>query len=86
MSKPVRLEFNNSGAWKVLGQFNLDNPHQAGNVMHAAEQLLTVLYDGTLTKQWPSLRISTDDGLATALFYWTAERGGWFDAKTKEPV
>lgn len=86
MSKPCRLEINNSGSWKVLGRFDAADEYHSDMVMEAAADLIKVLNDGAEPRRCASLRISTDDGLGAVLMRWTAERGLWVDAVTGEPA
>lgn len=78
MSRPCILAINNSGSWKTLGHFDASYAHQADEIMSTAAALLVSLNAGKPPKQWPTLRISTDDGLAAVLMYWTRERG-WYE-------
>ena len=73
--KPCLLAINNSGAWKTLGQLDASDEAHANCVMAIAEDLMNALHHGKPHKQWPTLRISTDDGLASVLMHWTVERG-----------
>lgn len=79
--KPVRLELNNSGAWKVLGRFDAADDEQTSLVLDAAEDLIKVLHNSFDPKGCPTLRVSIDDALQTVLLRWSIERG-WRDAKT----
>ena len=36
-TKPVRLELNNSGAWKVIGRFGADDEEHASLVMDGSK-------------------------------------------------
>lgn len=84
--KPVRLEVNNSGAWKVIGRFDAADDDQSALVLDAAEDLIKTLNNGAPPRQCGKLRVSIDDALNEVLMYWTAERGCWYDARTKEAV
>ncbi len=79
--KPVRLELNNSGAWKVLGRFDADDDFQASLVLDAAEELFTTLHNSEDPKHCPTLRVSIDDALQTVLLRWDITRG-WRDVET----
>jgi hypothetical protein len=70
-ARPVRLELNNSGAWKALATFDAGDDDMADKA-RAAGQLL-----GELGGQRTSLRICTAEALPVVLLRWTAERG-WF--------
>ena len=85
LKKPVRLEFNNSGAWKVLGRFDADDEDQASLVLDAAEDLVKTLHNSEDPKRCPTLRVSHDDCLCEVILRWDLARG-WRDAKTGEPV
>lgn len=82
-AKPVRLEFNNSGAWKVLGRFDAADDEQTSLVLDAAEDLIKTLHNSEDPKRCPTLRVSIDDWLGSVLLRWCIERG-WTDAKTGE--
>lgn len=85
MKKPARLELNRSGSWKLLGVFDAAVEDATDEIMNAAEKLAQALNDPAAGgRNGVSLRISNDDQVA--LMYWTAERDGWFDAKTMEAV
>ena len=45
MSKPCRLELNNSGAWKLLGRFDAADEEHSSLVMDAAEDLIKTLHN-----------------------------------------
>ena len=78
-AKPVRLEFNNSGAWKVLGRFDAADDAQPDLVLDAAEDLVRALHNSEDPKGCPTLRVTMDDGLQQVLARWDIERG-WRDA------
>lgn len=84
-TKPVRLELNNSGAWKVLGRFDAADGEQSALVLDAAETLVQTLHNSEDPKGCPTLRVSMDDGLGSVLMRWQIERG-WYDARTGEPA
>ena len=84
MSKPCRLELNNSGAWKLLGRFDAADEEHSSLVMDAAEDLIKTLHNCEDSRRCPTLRISIDhhaDSVDVVLLRWTIERG-WYDAKT----
>jgi len=85
MKKPVRLELNNSGSWKVLGRFDCNDDEHCGQVMDAAENLVKTLHNSEDAKRCPTLRITIDDALATVLARWTLAEG-WRDVETGEPA
>jgi len=85
LKKPVRLELNNSGAWKVLGRFDAADDEQSALVLDAAETLVQTLHNNEDPKRCPTLRVSIDDNLQEVLLRWDLTRG-WRDAKTGEPA
>lgn len=85
MKKPVRIELNNSGAWKLLGRFDAADDDQTSLVLDAAETLVQTLNNGEPAKRCPTLRVSMDDALASVLMRWDLE-SGWRDAHTGEPA
>lgn len=86
MSKPCRLEINNSGSWKVIGRFDAADELHSDIVLDAAEKLILALNNGAEPRRCASLRISTDDGLGAVLMRWTAERGMWTDVMRGDPA
>lgn len=87
-TKPVRLELNNSGSWKVLGRFDADDDEQASLVMDAAQTLVQTLHNSEDPKGCPTLRVSMAhpaDSVDLVLVRWDIERG-WRDAITGQPV
>lgn len=44
-AKPVRLEINNSCAWKIIGYLDAADDEQADLVMDAAERLVLTLHN-----------------------------------------
>lgn len=85
LRKPVRLELNNSGSWKVLGRFDAADDEQTSLVLDAAEDLIKTLHNSEDPKRCPTLRVSIDDALGAVLLRWQLERG-WYDAKTGAAV
>ena len=83
MKKPVRLELNNSGSWKILGRFDSSDDEQTSLVLDAAEDLVRTLHNSESPKGCPTLRVSIDS--ITVLMRWGLERG-WYDARTGEPA
>lgn len=68
-ARPVRLEINNSGAWKLLATFDAGDDALTEKA-RAAGQLL-----GELGGERTSLRICTNEALPVVLVRWTAPRG-----------
>jgi hypothetical protein len=85
MTKPVRLELNNSGSWKVIGRFDAADDEQTNLVLDCAEQLIQTLHNCEDSKRCPTLRVSIDDGLSSVLLRWALDTG-WRDAATGEPT
>lgn len=88
LAKPVRLELNNSGSWKVLGRFDAADDAQTSLVLDAAEDLIKTLHNSEDPKRCPTLRVSLDSSVDTTclvLLRWDL-LGGWRDAATGEPV
>lgn len=73
--KPVRLELNNSGSWKLLGRFDAADEDQTALVLDAAEELVKTLNNGGQAKHCPTLRVSIDDSLCQTLLRWDLDRG-----------
>lgn len=86
--KPCRLEFNNSGAWKVLGRFDAADEEQTSLVLDAAETLIQTLHNSEDPKHCPTLRVSMAhpvDTVDMVLLRWSITNG-WRDALTGEPA
>lgn len=81
MQKPVRLEINNSGAWKVIGRFDAAVDDATDDILTAAGHLADALnapYSGR-----PSLvtmRVSMAEPPHDVLMRWTDAETGWRDA------
>jgi hypothetical protein len=74
--KPVRLQFNQMGAWRNALDFDADNPGVSSEVM---------FYGGMLAEATNAkARIVSTDGLQTVLISWDSDKG-WCDAKTGKP-
>lgn len=84
-AKPCRLEFNNSGAWKLLGRFDAADDEQSALVLDAAETLVKTLHNSENPKRCPTLRVSIDDAAGFVMLRWDIERG-WRDAQTGEAL
>lgn len=79
--KPVKLELNNSGAWKTLGRFDAADDEQTALVLDAAETLVQTLNNGGPPKYCPTLRVTMDNGDmsgAGVLMMWELAMG-WRD-------
>lgn len=83
MQKPVRLEINNTGAWKVIGRFDAAVDDLSDDVLNAAEQLAHSLLAAGARM---SMRVSMAEPPHTALMHWTDPEAGWRDARTGEPA
>jgi hypothetical protein len=87
MQKPVRLELNNSGAWKLLGRFDAAVDDAAGEIMDAAEKLAAALNDPASGRtSVVTLRLSIDEAHPTVLARWNSADEGWRDAATGAPL
>jgi hypothetical protein len=78
MKKPVRLEINNSGAWKVIGRFDACDDEAADDVLNAAEHLASALISAGARL---SMRVSMAEPPHDALMRWTDAETGWRDAQ-----
>jgi hypothetical protein len=86
--KPVRIELNNSGSWKVLGRFDAADDEQTSLVLDAAEDLIKTLHNSEDPKRCPTLRVSMDtpgDSTCSVLLRWALDTG-WRNAATGEPA
>lgn len=81
--KPVRLEINTAGAWRVIGRFDAADEEKSDAVLDAAEHLAHALGWNTPERGCPALRVSAD--AITVLMRWTRAEG-WRDARTGEPA
>ena len=83
MKKPVRLEINNSGAWKLLGRFDAADDEASDDLLNDAERLAQSLSEcgNRLT-----LRVSCADAPHLVLMHWNDAESGWRDARTGEPA
>lgn len=77
MTKPVRLQFNQKGAWRNALDFDAANETTAAEVQHHAAMLAWC----TAARA----RIVTTDGAQTALAHWTQETG-WVNSSTGAPL
>lgn len=82
MSKPVRLEINDSGSWRVICRFDAADDERANAILDAAERLAQALVWTDLRPKL-ALRVSID--ATNVLMRWSA-REGWRDALTGEPA
>jgi len=85
MQKPVTLELNNSGAWKLLGRFDAADDEQTALVLDAAETLVQTLHNSENPRGCPTLRVAIADSLQEVLYRWDITRG-WHEAHTGMPV
>lgn len=76
-ARPVRLEINNSGAWKIIARFDAGN-EDMGDKASAAGQLLGEINPNA------TFRISTDEAMPHVLMRWDAERGWWIVASDRQ--
>lgn len=80
MTKPCRLEMNNSGSWKLLGRFDAAVADSTDDILNAAAQLADALnapYSGR--QALCTLRVSTDDPHPDVLMRYESPQGekGW---------
>lgn len=86
-SKPVRLELNNSGAWKLLARFDATCEEQADAIMNAAGELARAINAGESGRpSLVTLRISTDDPLPSVLMRWSDAKGWLGSLPTEETM
>lgn len=76
-ARPVQLQINNSGAWKIIASFDAGDDESADKA-RAAGQLLGELGGKNRT----TLRIATDQAVTQVLARWDTERG-WFEVDSK---
>lgn len=86
MKKPVRLEINNSGAWKIIGRFDAADDAQADDILNSAHELASALNDVTsASPKRLTLRVSMAEAPHDVLMYWESIETGWRD-KTVAPA
>lgn len=78
-TKPVRLELNNSGAWKLIARFDAANEEQAGRIMVASDKFAFALNAPGMTRC--AMRIATDEPLPIVLMHWSTETCAWEEKK-----
>lgn len=71
--KPVKLQLNNSGAWKDVTHFDALHDHVGAKVMDAANTL------GTLDAHRVTYRVVTEGALPEVLMTWNKD-DGWKEA------
>lgn len=81
--KQVKLELNNSGAWKRLGSFDAADDIQSELVLTAAEDLVKTLHNSEDPKGCPTMRVCIDDCLGTVLMRWDLANG-WREVTPRE--
>ena len=54
-ARPVQLQINNSGAWKLLGRFDAADDEQTSLVLDAAEELMKTLHNSGDPKGCPTM-------------------------------
>lgn len=79
MSNPVRLELNNTGAWKLLAKFDSERNREATDaILDAAHRLALAINDRACGRPATvGLRLSTDEPQPKTLMRWEQERGYW---------
>lgn len=78
MSKPCKLQMNNSGAWKDVAHFDAGDEERADAIMNAGAQLADAVNDGA-KKPRLTLRIVADDAMADVLMRYDNREHGWRD-------
>lgn len=78
MKKPVRLEINTAGAWKVIAKFDSANDEASDDVLYAAGNLAVALQSAG---SGCALRVSMAEAPHSALMYWDDQWEGWREAK-----
>lgn len=71
----VRLELNNSGAWKLLARFDAANADDRVDVLTCAERLVDAL--ASVGATGVTLRVSTDESIPRSLTVFDRQRGWW---------
>lgn len=85
MTKPCRLELNNTGAWKLLGRFDAAEEDATDAILNAAAQLVDALNDPACKRPGLcALRVSTDEASRDVLMRYADRESGWRDARTGE--
>ena len=79
-TKPVRLELNNTGAWKMLGLFDASHDLHTDMVLNAAEDLIRALHDSEDPKGCASMRVTVDNGGCNPVLLRWSHATGWVDA------
>lgn len=75
--RPIRLEINNAGGWKLIARFDASNEELADKAC-AAGQLLGEINPGS------TFRLATDEPLPHVLMRWCAARGWWIVASDQQ--
>lgn len=75
--RPVRLEINNAGSWKLIARFDAGN-EALSNKACAAGQLLGEINPTS------TFRLATDEALPHVLMRWNAVRGWWIVASDQQ--
>lgn len=57
-AKPVRMEINDSGSWRLIGRFDAGDDEQSDAMLDAAERLAQAL--GWKSTRGPKLLVSAD--------------------------
>lgn len=70
MTRPCKLQINQSGAWRDIIRFNLDDVDVEALQVAAANLVNIANPTGKAT-----LRIVTDNGLPATLIHWDAQKG-----------
>lgn len=75
--KPLRLEVNNSGAWKLIATVDLADTARLGLLMTQVHDLATTLNDDD-SRAWITFRLSTGDTpVPLSLYHWDRNGRTW---------
>ena len=78
MKNPVRLEINNSGAWKIIGRFDAAVEDATDDILTAAGHLADALnapYSGRTALM--TMRVSMAESPHEVLMRWESMETGW---------
>lgn len=84
MTRPAKLQINQSGAWRDVLRFDIDQLVNEAAFLEAADKMMRS------TGSMKTMRIVSDESLPGRLMYWNAEHGwkpdGNTPASAAEPV
>jgi hypothetical protein len=76
MKKPVRLEINNTGAWKVIGRFDAADDAAVDDILNSANNLAADLSGSNGHPQF-TMRVSMGKAPHEVLMRWESNESGW---------